>query len=312
MPSVWGRSEVLGPSTLFLDKGDSAMLISGTTSKKELCLVSRAEHSGARFLAVEPCEDAVLEKDGREIWQLSPGGRIADLAGRCLAAESGELLLRKCQDAQAWRLTGKNQIQLGEPAAGTDRSCLAVDPAVTLMDGIGVDLARGQTAESTSSTDMAHSAGNAVDGNPATYWASDILGQDSAADGPVSWSVSFPRSRLNSVDIEWEHAAQQFDLQISNGDDSWQTVYSVPNNPLNSRRSRIPLDGIEAQAVKLVFGGNLSVPAARRVGIRHFRLTSASVTRLPMPVLTVSQGVGLFFPIHRSLCALVRIDDEVP
>lgn len=106
MPSVWGRSEVLGGSTSFLDTGHSAMLISGATANKELCLVSRAEHFGARFLAVEPCEDAVLEKDGREIWQLSPGGRIADLAGRCLAVHSGELLLRQCEAAQAQFLNG--------------------------------------------------------------------------------------------------------------------------------------------------------------------------------------------------------------
>ena len=138
---------------------------------------------------------------------------------------------------------------------------------------VTLDVAKGQAAKSTSSSDLAHSAEHAVDGNPATYWASDLMGED--ADAAVSWQVSFPRSRLNSVDIEWEYAPQQFDLQISRDGDSWKTAYSVSSNPLNSERSHIRLDGIEAQAARLVFGSNAAL--AHHVGIRHFRVTSISV-----------------------------------
>ena len=54
------------------------------------------------------CQDAVRQKDGREIWWLSPSGRISDLAGRCLqATQSGELSLLRCQDAQA---SGANSV----------------------------------------------------------------------------------------------------------------------------------------------------------------------------------------------------------
>lgn len=87
----------------------------------------------------------------------------------------------------------------------------------------GTDLARGRTATA-SSAEGSNPAGNAVDGNPRTRWASDAL-DDQWIQVDLGEAVAF-----DQVKIDWEAAyARDFTVQVSTDGDAWTDVKTVDN-----------------------------------------------------------------------------------
>ena len=55
-----------------------------------------------------------------------------------------------------------------------------------------MDVAQGQSAHATSNIDLAHTAGQAVDGTSSSYWAADPEDEEK-----IFW-ISFPQSRSDT------------------------------------------------------------------------------------------------------------------
>lgn len=87
----------------------------------------------------------------------------------------------------------------------------------------GTDLARGRSAIASSSEDS-NPAGNAVDGNARTRWAS------SASDNQWIQVDLGSQVAFDQVEIDWESAyARDFTIQVSDDGDQWTDVTTVDN-----------------------------------------------------------------------------------
>ena len=63
-------------------------------------------------LALESCVDAIAAGDGRELWVMQPGGRIAALHGeKCVSEHDGLVGLGDCEASAAWELQANNQLK---------------------------------------------------------------------------------------------------------------------------------------------------------------------------------------------------------
>ena len=86
--------------------GEAAMVVSGVTSKDEVCLVAENGSSDQRgaLLTAEVCEEAISAGDGRELFVMTESGQLksavgglcAILAGNS-AAGGGEIELDDCE-----------------------------------------------------------------------------------------------------------------------------------------------------------------------------------------------------------------------
>jgi len=90
---------------------------------------------------------------------------------------------------------------------------------------VAVRIARGKPATASSSVTVganSYPAGNAVDGNPATYWSSDFA-------DPAWLRVDLGESvRIRRVTIRWETAyAKAFAVQVSTDGRTWTDVFKT-------------------------------------------------------------------------------------
>jgi len=106
----------------------------------------------------------------------------------------------------------------------------ATEWAVTNVDAIGsdptVNLALNKPAAA-SSTDGSNSASRAVDGDIDTYWRSASVSSST----PMAWlriDLQSPQEVGRAI-VKWRSSyyAKSYELQISNDDVSWQTVYTT-------------------------------------------------------------------------------------
>jgi len=227
-PQSWGYFGI--NSVALLAEPGPFMLVSGITSVAgEQCLVASA--SG---INLETCLEAIAAGDGREVMQLDRDGQLV-AGSACVAlvdaetAGGGTLDLETCSDSAesgdgrtVFALTPKGQLKL--PRVGD--YCLT-------MAGDGVsdsDVARGAGLAATSSNAQ-HAVKNVADGDAQSYWAS---GSDPV--GPVDLQLDFrSMKQIKVVEIDWEHPAQAFELQISSGG-RWTSVYSTTGNNLRTTR----------------------------------------------------------------------------
>jgi len=265
--------------------GVAAMLVSGITAQKELCLVAdhgRVDAEGGE-VALEPCEDAVREGDGREIWMLDPSGKMSTLMGKkCLSAPRGaqgtgkKLELTDC-DLAATSTDRKSQFEMSSDSriylAPKTNLCLTI-AGKNLASGLEADVAKGQAAEASSSYDsVAHTAARAVDGNPASYWAS----APGVSEGSrVALAVPFKKARVNSVDIDWEIAPRAFEIETSEDGYRWVTQYAMDDLPPDATHSHVPLYGLRSSGVRLLM--TAPHPGKLMYGVRSIRANSPVLT----------------------------------
>ncbi|MGK5741031.1 discoidin domain-containing protein [Micromonospora sp. URMC 103] len=123
------------------------------------------------------------------------------------------------------------RIQTGQRATGWGVSMWSLSVA----DGDGPDLARGRTATALSAENDTNVAGNAVDGDPTTRWAS-AYEDDQWIQVDLGAAVDFDR-----VTIVWEQAyALDYRVQVSPDGDAWTDVASVSNEtPLGNRATQV-------------------------------------------------------------------------
>ncbi len=85
----------------------------GPTRHAALLIISGGV-AGDAELALESCVDAVAAGDGRELWAMQPGGRIAALRGKkCVSEHDGLVSLSDCEASVAWELQANNQLKSG-------------------------------------------------------------------------------------------------------------------------------------------------------------------------------------------------------
>lgn len=119
-PKPWGY---FGLSVAAAVSGPySFMLVSGVPATHEQCVVS----SPASLMA-EPCVDAIVAGDGREVFAITSAGALQTVSGACLRLVAGKLELGGCEEG-AWEVSAAGQVKQGN-------MCLAVEgAAVRAMD----------------------------------------------------------------------------------------------------------------------------------------------------------------------------------
>ena len=94
--------------------------------------------------------DAVAAGDGRELWVMQPGGRIAALRGeKCVSEHEGLVSLGDCEASAAWELQANNQLK----SASAGGLCLSGSGASS-----GSNVALRAAVIASSAIDIAHGA----------------------------------------------------------------------------------------------------------------------------------------------------------
>ena len=208
------------------------MLVSGITSAVgEQCLVT-----GAGGVHLEPCLGAIAGGDGREVLQQDEDGRIVNLAdGTCLFLADGDttggglLTMEPCSTSVesgdgrgVFAMTPSGQVKM--PQLGNYCLTMAGDSAAD------TDVAQVADVTATSSNAQ-HAVEHVADGDAQSYWAS---GPDPAS--PVDVQLDFGATKqIKAVEIDWEHPAQAFELQMANGG-KWATVFGTSGNNLQTTK----------------------------------------------------------------------------
>jgi len=209
------------------------MLVAGATSSEEACLVEKG--SG---LGLESCSGAVAAADGRELWSFQSGGQLMNAASKKCAvpAAGGKTIgMSGCGDAGAWKMMPNGQVQVGG-------KCLSQQGAGAGTENVAAHAAVSATSSANSA---AHAAAAAVDGDDATFWAS----QPGEA-GPVVLTMALGEVRdLNLMKINWEFPAQSFAIAVSADGQQWTEVFSTTVNM--AKTSRIPLNSIAGSSVRI-------------------------------------------------------------
>jgi len=225
----------------------TVMLVSGITSKQEMCIVA----DGGLVVALQDCAAAVSEGDGRELWSFQSDGQLTSLSSRkCMGLESdgvtsgARAMLVEC-DAQAkahassqWEVLGSGQLKLGHSGS----FCLS-------QRGSGrgrVDVGARAAASASSSISAAHGPGMAVDSDDASYWASKF--DDTKK--PVMLTLDLGESyRLTDVEISWAFPARAFSVASSTDGKKFVESFATDVNILKA--VRVPLRGT-ARVVRIV------------------------------------------------------------
>ncbi|WBB67874.1 discoidin domain-containing protein [Micromonospora sp. WMMD812] len=160
------------------------------------------------------------------------------------------------------------RIQGGQRATGWGISMWSLSVA----DGDGADLARGRTASASSAENDSNVAGNVVDGDPGTRWASKYE-DDQWIQVDLGAAVDFDR-----VTVVWEQAyALDYRVQVSDDGDTWTDVTSVSNEtPLGSRATQV--ETFPAQTAR-----HLRIQAGTRATSWGVSMWTLSVRRQAQP-----------------------------
>jgi hypothetical protein len=229
-PQSWGYFGI-NSAALVAEPGPF-MLVSGITSGDgEQCLVT-----GASGVTLESCLEAIAAGDGREVLQFDKDGQIMSMAdGSCMVLADGDtsgggsFATEACSTSAesgdgrtVFSLTPGGQLKM--PRLGNYCVTMAGEGAA------GGDIAQGSDLTATS-TNAQHNVKNAADGDAQSYWAS---ASDPAA--PVDVQLDFGDAKhIKSIEIEWEHPAQAYELQVANGG-RWTSIYSTSGNNLHATR----------------------------------------------------------------------------
>merc|ERR1711904_672756 len=92
------------------------------------------------------------------------------------------------------------------------------------------DVAQGADVTATSSNGQ-HAVEHIADGDAQSYWAS---GPDPTSRVDVQLDFGATR-QIKAVEIDWEHPAQAFELQVASGG-RWNTVYGTSGNNLQTTK----------------------------------------------------------------------------
>ena len=118
---------------------------------KHACFLDMLQGAGGDVdLVLESCVDAVAAGDGRELWVMQPGGRIAALrGGKCISEHDGLVSLSDCEAGVAWELQANNQLK----SASAGGLCLSGSGASS-----GSNVALRAAVRASSAIDVAHGA----------------------------------------------------------------------------------------------------------------------------------------------------------
>lgn len=178
---------------------EAFMLINGKSGPQEMCLTiidgnsvdacGRGQRSVARAfsagisqgagndddLVLESCVDSVAAGDGRELWVMQPGGRIAAVrGGKCISVHDGLVSLSDCEASDSWELQANNQLKSASGGGG----CLSGSGASS-----GSNVALRAAVHASSAIDVAHGA-RPRSWTPLSFW---MLG-----DGHARLSLQVP------------------------------------------------------------------------------------------------------------------------
>jgi len=224
-PQSWGYFGI-NTAALIAQPGPF-MFVSGITSPVgEQCLVT-----GASGVHLEPCLESIAAGDGREVLQQDEDGRIIADDGTCLALVDGDttgggmLAMAPCSTSagdgrDVFAMTSSGQLKM--PRVGS--YCL------TVAGEGAVDANIAQAAEVTATSSNAqHAVEHIADGDAQTWWSS-ATDPASRVDVQLDFGAT---KQIKAVEIEWEHPAQAFELQVASGG-KWATIFSTSGNNLQT------------------------------------------------------------------------------
>jgi len=217
-PKEWSYFGI-NEAVLIAAGNEPFMLISGVTSEPdEQCLTAQGSGVG-----VSSCIAAIASGQGREVFQFNSDGQLSH-GDNCVVVEGGmtagggavglgdcEQALRAGDGRSLWEVTSDGQVRM---AGGSFCLSETGEGQITLASG------RADASSSTSG----HEASFGVDGDEATYWASE-------ADGAVFTVDLDGEKRVDRVDISWERPATAFEIELASGG-GWTSFYSTSGNAL--------------------------------------------------------------------------------
>ncbi|CAL1134719.1 unnamed protein product [Cladocopium goreaui] len=123
----------------------SFMLVSGGPAVREQCVVS-----SGHGLTAEPCLDAIVAGDGRDVFTFTSEGSLQTASGYCVRLAGDKLELEKCDSSTGvWEASADGQVKQGNMCLAVDGSAVhALDcdeAAVVAVRSLG-ELLRGSLA----------------------------------------------------------------------------------------------------------------------------------------------------------------------
>jgi len=243
----------------------SFMLVSGTTSDTEMCVVAK---SSSPAVALSACE--TVASDEYAIWKWTSAGKLTNMGSQsCLgsAAQHGSLLMTSCDaTGSAWEFTEDGQLR-----SKGSTSCVKSKGTAGMRN-----VAYRAAAVASSTGNAAHGAGKALDGSGFTYWASRF-GDVS----PVTFTVDFGTAEtIDVLEIVWATVPKSFTVAVAEGND-FVTTFEADSNMLN--------------VSKISFGGR--VAAKLRITLRETHPIKGKIANRDVfsiaAVRAVSNGPGL-------------------
>merc|ERR1719203_1206798 len=248
---------LLGDAMSLRSAGDSAfMLVSGVTSKTEMCL--SVENSN---IALDSCAAAIGAGDGRELWSLSSGSLSSLSSKSCLGVSDGTVGLTSCDGASKVEPQSNGQLKV-------DGQCLSFSGGAPGKANVAANAA----ASASSSNSVAHGAAAAVDENDASFWASKF---DEA--GAVTLSIGLADQALSEATIAWEFPAKAFSVSVSADGEHYSNVYSTDSNVLST--TTVPLGGARGTSLKITMTeAGASFQGHSVYGIRSVSVSAPQLT----------------------------------
>merc|ERR1712110_1110957 len=249
---------LLGDAISLRSAKDSAfMLVSGVTSKTEMCL--SVENSN---IALDSCAAGIGAGDGRELWSLSSGSLSSLSSKSCLGVSDGTVGLTSCDGASKVEPQSNGQLKV-------DGQCLSFSGGAPGNANVAANAA----ASASSSNSVAHGAAAAVDENEASFWASKF---DEA--GAVTLSIGLADQALSEATIAWEFPAKAFSVSVSADGEHYSNVYSTDSNVLST--TTVALGGARGTSLKITMteAGAASFQGHCVYGIRSVSVSAPQLT----------------------------------
>lgn len=216
------RASIKGQVEALAQTGGSPAfaLVAGITAAEEQCLsvAGGAVHTAGAEVTLESCLSSIAAGDGRELWQFRDNGELENVVGKkCIEVAGAKVLLGECGHGSSFDVTESGQLRLrSKDACLSQKGSFAGDEDIALKSPV----------HASSASDEFHGGYSAVDGQEASFWSS-------AANpaGSVSIEFDFGEARhLKAVEIDWEHPAESFSIEVSQDGQTWATAFSTDVN----------------------------------------------------------------------------------
>eukprot|EP00917_Polyrhabdina_sp_WS-2016_P010459 GHVP01023021.1.p1 GENE.GHVP01023021.1~~GHVP01023021.1.p1 ORF type:complete len:1336 (-),score=292.35 GHVP01023021.1:37-4044(-) len=230
-----------------------SQISSGITSQSgEVCLTAMGGSiEKGTALVLDLCSEAIAAGDGRELFvfdsQRNLHHPISELcAGFDIERSIGsKITLQECTgEGTIWSYLPTNQLKLDKNLPNS--LCLSQQGAQ--FGHTNVAYRKTATCSHSLYSSKEHDPSKAVDGDPHTYFVTQPFDFPNGLPKSVTFDIDLEETMsLKFIEIDWEFAATDYRILVSEDNETWKSVKTVIANTLNET-----LDFIEGSVAKIV------------------------------------------------------------